>query len=181
MIARHKTAMRDSENNVNLHISYLAKSKAPLLGKVLLTTNHLPDLHITTSNNQNNNKPLIVLVWTLWSSGFLKFSEWLTKSQWYHEMSTFMSLYNVQKQHNLALENVRKNSTHLSKSSSPVEPSSVWKGTEWPIIAQNLISIYFQAFLGAFLPQVQGVPVNPRVQRVQNMYDKGGQGVKNAW
>ena len=40
----------------------LAKSKAPLLGKVLLTTNHLPDLHITTSNNQNNNKPLIVLV-----------------------------------------------------------------------------------------------------------------------
>ena len=109
--------------------SYLAKSKAPLLGKVLLTTNHLPDLHITTSNNQNNNKPLIVLVWTLWSSGFLKFSEWLTKSQWYHEMSTFMSLYNVQKQHNLALENVRKNSTHLSKSSSSVEPFSVWKGT----------------------------------------------------
>ena len=48
-----------------------------------------------------------------------------------------MSLYNVQKQHNLALENVRKNSTHLSKSSSPVEPSSVWKGTEWPIIAQK--------------------------------------------
>ena len=161
--------------------SYLAKSKAPLLGKVLLTTNHLPDLHITTSNNQNNNKPLIVLVWTLWSSGFLKFSDWLTKSQWYHEMSTFMSLYNVQKQHNLALENVRKNSTHLSKSSSPVEPSSVWKGTEWPIIAQNLKSICFQAFLGAFLPQVQGVPVNPCVQRVQNMYDKGGQGVKNAW
>ena len=161
--------------------SYLAKSKAPLLGKVLLTTNHLPDLYITTSNNQNNNKPLIVLVWTLWSSGFLKFSEWLTKSQWYHEMSTFMSLYNVQKQHNLALENVRKNSTHLSKSSSPVEPSSVWKGTEWPIIAQNLISICFQAFLGAFLPQVQGVPVNPRVQKVQNMYDKGGQVVKNAW
>ena len=169
--------------------SYLAKSKAPLLGKVLLTTNHLPDLHITTSNNQNNNKPLIVLVWTLWSSGFLKFSEWLTKSQWYHEMSTFMSSYNVQKQHNLALENVRKNSTHLSKSSFPVEPSSVWKGTEWPIIAQNLKSICFQAFLGAFLqaflgaflPQVQGVPVNPRVQRVQNMYDKGGQGVKNAW
>ena len=103
--------------------SYLAKSKAPLLGKVLLTTNHLPDLYITTSNNQNNNKPLIVLVWTLWSSGFLKFSEWLTKSQWYHEMSTFMSLYNVQKQHNLALENVRKNSTHLSKSSSPVPQS----------------------------------------------------------
>ena len=92
-----------------------------------------------------------------------------------------MSLYNVQKQHNLALENVCKNSTHLSKSSSPVEPSSVWKGTEWPIIAQNLKSICFQAFLGAFLPQVQGVPVNPRVQRVQNMYDKGGQGVKNAW
>ena len=153
--------------------SYLAKSKAPLLGKVLLTTNHLPDLLITTSNNQNNNKPLIVLVWTLWSSGFLKFSEWLTKSQWYHEMSTFMSLYNVQKQHNLALENVRKNSTHLSKSSSPVEPSSVWKGTEWPIIAQNLKSICFQAFLGAFLPQVQGVPVNPLVQRVQSM-TKGG-------
>ena len=136
--------------------SYLAKSKAPLLGKVLLTTNHLPDLHITTSNNQNNNKPSIVLEWTLWSSGFLKFSEWLTKSQWYHEMSRFMSLYNVQKQHNLALENVRKNSTHLSKSSSPVEPSSVWKETEWPIIAQNLKSICFQAFLGAFLPQVQG-------------------------
>ena len=137
--------------------SYLAKSKAPLLGKVLLTTNHLPDLHITTWNNQNNNKPSIVLVWTLWSSGFLKFSEWLTKSQWYHQMSTLTSSYNVQKQHNLALENVRKNSTHLSKSSSSVEPYSVWKGTEWPIIAQNLRSICFQAFLGAFLPQVQGV------------------------
>ena len=54
-------------------------------------------------------------------------------------------------------------------------------GTEWPKIAQKLRSICFQAFLGAFLPQVQGVPVNPRVQRVQNMYDKGGQGVKNAW
>ena len=161
--------------------SYLAKSKAPLLGKVLLTTNHLPDLHITTSNNQNNNKPLIVLVWTLWSSGFLKFSEWLTKYKWYHEMSTLMSSYNVQKQHNLALENVCKISTHLSKSSSPVKPSSVWKGTEWPIIAQNLRSICFQAFLGAFLLQVQGVPVNPYVQRVQNMNDKGGQGVKNAW
>ena len=161
--------------------SYLAKSMAPLLGKVLLTTNYLPDLHITTSNNQNNNKPSIVLEWTLWSSGFLKFSEQLTKSQWYHEMSTLMSSYNVQKQHNLALENVCKISTHLSKSSSPVKPSSVWKGTEWPIIAQNLRSICFQAFLGAFLPQVQGVPVNPRVQRVQNMYDKGGQRVKNAW
>ena len=161
--------------------SYLAKLKALLLGKVLLTTNHLPYLYITTSNNQNNNKPLIVLVWTLWSSGFLKFSEWLTKSQWYHEMSTFMSSYNVQKQHNLALENVCKNSTHLSKSSFPVEPSSVWKATVWPIIAQNLISICFQAFLGAFLPQVQRVPVNPRVQRVQNMCDKEGQGVKNAW
>ena len=144
------------------------------LGKVLLTKNHLPDLYITTLNNQNNNKPLIVLVWTLWSSGFLKFSEWLTKSQWYHEMSTFMSLYNVQKQHNLALENVRKNSTHLSKSSSPVEPSSVWKGTEWPIIAQNLKSICFQAFLGAILTHVQGVPVKPHIQRVQNMYGKGG-------
>ena len=138
--------------------SYLAKSKAPLLGKVLLTTNHLPDLHITTSNNQNNNKPLIVLVWTLWSSGFLKFSEWLTKSQWYHEMSTFMSSYNVQKQHNLALENVRKNSTHLSKSSFPVEPSSVWKGTEWPIIAQNLISICFQAFSGCIFAPGTGGP-----------------------
>lgn len=136
----------------------------------------VPDLHITTSNNQNNNKPSIVLVWTLWSSGFLKFSEWLTKSQWYHEMSTLISSYNVQKQHNLALENVRKNSTHLSKSSSPVEPSSVWKGIEWPIIAQNLRSVCFQAFLGAFLPQAQGVPVNPHVQRVQNMYDKGGAG-----
>ena len=76
-----------------------------------------------------------------------------------------MSSYNVQKQHNLALENVRKNSTHLF---------SVWKGTEWPIIAQNLRSICFQAFLGAFLPQVQGVPVNPHAQGVQNMYDKGG-------
>ena len=161
--------------------SYPAKSKAPLLGKVLLTSNQLLDLHITTSNNQNNNKPSIVLVWTLWSSGFLKFSEWLTKSKWYHEMSTLMSSYNVQKQHNLALENVCKISTHLSKSSSPVKPSSVWKGTEWPIIAQNLRSICFQAFLGAFLLQVQGVPVNPYVQRVQNMNDKGGQGVKNAW
>ena len=47
------------------------------------------------------------------------------------------------------------------------------------MIAQNLRSICFQAFLGAFLPQEQGV--NPYVQRVQNMYDKGGQGVKNAW
>ena len=146
--------------------SYLAKSKAALLGKVLLTTNHLPDLHITTSNNQNNNKPSIVLKGTLWSSGFLKFSEQLTKSQWYHEMSTLMSSYNVQKQHNLALENVCKISSHLSKSSSPVEPSSVWKGTEWPIIAQNLRSICFQAFLGAFLLQVQGVPLNPHVHKV---------------
>ena len=136
--------------------SYLAKSKAPLLGKVLLTTNHLPDLLITTSNNQNNNKPLIVLVWTLWSSGFLKFSEWLTKSQWYHEMSTFMSLYNVQKQHNLAIENVRKNSTHLSKSSSPVEPSSVWRGTEWPIIAQNLKVFESRHFWVLFCPRYRG-------------------------
>ena len=32
----------------------------------------------------------------------------------------------------------------------------------------------FQAFLGAFLPHVQGVPVNPHVQRVQNMNGKGG-------
>ena len=45
----------------------------------------------------------------------------------------------------------------------------------------KLEKYFFQAFLGAFLPQVQGVPVNPRVQRVQNMYDKGGQGVKKAW
>ena len=51
----------------------------------------------------------------------------------------------------------------------------------WATIAQNLRSICFQAFLGAFLLQVQGVPVNPYVQRVQNMNDKGGQGVKNAW
>ena len=27
---------------------------------------------------------------------------------------------------------------------------------------------------GAFLPHVQGVPVNPHAQGVQNMYDKGG-------
>ena len=26
-----------------------------------------------------------------------------------------------------------------------------------------------------------GVSVNPHVQRVQNMYGKGGYGVKNAW
>ena len=103
--------------------SYLAKSKAPLLGKVLLTTNHLPDLHITTSNNQNNNKPLIVLVWTLSSSGFLKFSEWLMKSQWDVNINVILQ---HTKQHNLALENVRKSSTHLPKSSSLVEPSSEW-------------------------------------------------------
>ena len=47
-------------------------------------------------------------------------------------------------------------------------------GGGWPTIAQNLRSICFQAFLGAFLPQVRGVPVNPHVQRVQNMYGKGG-------
>ena len=105
-----------------------------------------------------------------WSSGFFKFSEWLEKSQWYHEMSTLMSSYNVQKQHNLALENVRKNSPHLC---------SVWNGTEWPIIAQNLRSICFQAFLGAFLPQVQGVPVNPHAQGVQNMYDRGARSQKH--
>ena len=95
---------------------------------------------------------------------------WLSKILWMVDEIpmiswdvNIMSLYNVQKQHNLALENVCKNSTHLSKSSSPVEPSSVLKGTEWPIIAQNLISICFQAFLGAFLPQVRGVLVNPHV------------------
>ena len=47
-------------------------------------------------------------------------------------------------------------------------------GTKWPTIAQNLRSICFQAFLGAFFPHAQGVPVIPYVQRVQNMYGKGG-------
>ena len=37
-------------------------------------------------------------------------------------------------------------------------------------IAQNLGSICFQAFLS----QLRGVPVNPHVKRVQNMYGKGG-------
>ena len=36
-------------------------------------------------------------------------------------------------------------------------PKARWGGgAEWPTIAQNLKSICFQAFLGAFLPQVQG-------------------------
>ena len=38
----------------------------------------------------------------------------------------------------------------------------------------------FQALLGAFLPHVQGVQVNPYAQRVQNMYGKGGQRVSKA-
>ena len=55
------------------------------------------------------------------------------------------------------------------------EDPNVRGGTEWPKIAQNLRSICSQAFPGAFLPQAQGVPVNPHVQRVQNMYmAKGG-------
>ena len=44
----------------------------------------------------------------------------------------------------------------------------------------KLEKYFFQGFLGAFLPQVQGVPVNPHVQRVQNMYGKEGQGVFKA-
>ena len=51
-------------------------------------------------------------------------------------------------------------------------------GSEWPTIAQNLRSIWFQALLGAFLTQLRGFPVNPHVQRVQNIYGKGRLGVK---
>ena len=39
----------------------------------------------------------------------------------------------------------------------------------------------FPGISGCILSHVQGVPVNPHVQRVQNMYGKGGWGVKNAW
>ena len=107
--------------------NYLRESLWEVLIKGLFAVSPLvPDCKRGLDNKNINTKPSIVLVWTLWSSGFLKFSEWLTKSQWYHEMSTLMSSYNIKKQHNLALENVRKNSTHLSKSSSPVEPSSEW-------------------------------------------------------
>ena len=54
--------------------------------------------------------------------------------------------------------------------------------SEWPTIAQNLRSVCFQAFLGAFLPHVQGVPMNPHVQKqkVPNIYCKGV-GSQNAW
>ena len=55
-----------------------------------------------------------------------------------------------------------------------VTESSFCATYEGPIIAQNLRSICFQAFLGAFLPQLQGVPVYPHVQGVQNVYGKGG-------
>ena len=45
-------------------------------------------------------------------------------------------------------------------------PICVRGGAELPTIAQNLKSICFQAFLGVFLPHVQGVHVNPHVKTV---------------
>ena len=36
----------------------------------------------------------------------------------------------------------------------------------------------FPGISGCILAPARGVPVNPHVQRVQNMYDKGGEGVK---
>ena len=34
---------------------------------------------------------------------------------------------------------------------------------------------------GCIFDPARGVPVNPHFKRVQYMYGKGGQGVKNAW
>ena len=39
----------------------------------------------------------------------------------------------------------------------------------------------FPGIFGYIFDPATRVPVNPHVQRVQNMYGKGGRGVKNAW
>ena len=54
-------------------------------------------------------------------------------------------------------------------------------GTEWPTIAQNLKSICFQAFLGAFLPQVQGSWWILCPEGSEFVWQKGCRELNNAW